>query len=108
MTLGLIGGAVAFLAAGRGTDHAALTHTWQAVIARGGQPALVSTSRREVELCRLHDGNGAGHAAGTRVGAARVDIYVGDAASSEFCGLVLPGGLAMIMSWCAIRAPTCS
>ncbi len=94
MTQGLVGAPVAFLAAGTGTDHAALTHTWQAVIARGGQPVLVSTSRREVELCRLRDGTGAARLAAARAGAARVDIYVGDAAASDFCGLVLPGGLA--------------
>jgi protease I len=94
VTQGLVAAPVAFLAAPSGTDNAALTHTWQAVIARGGQPVLVSTSRRDVELCRQHDGTGSGRPRSRRVGAARVDIHVADAAATDFCGLVLPGGLA--------------
>jgi protease I len=85
---------VAFLAAGSGTDHPAFTHTWQAVIARGGQPVLVSTSRREVELSREQARTGARRAGQARAGTARVDIYVADATATDFCGLVLPGGLA--------------
>ena len=84
----------AFLAARRGTDHAALTHTWQAVIARGGQPVLVSTSGREVELCRPLAETGPARTGAARGGSARVDVHVGEAVAADFGGLVLPGGLA--------------
>ncbi len=94
MVQGLAGAPVAFLAAGRGTDHAALTHTWQAVIARGGQPVLVSTSGREVELCRPLAETGPARTGAARVGSARVDVHVGEAVAADFGGLVLPGGLA--------------
>lgn len=94
MTQALVAAPVAFLAAGSGTDHAALAHTWQAVIARGGQPVLVSTSRREVELCRPQGRTGIRRSGQGRAGAARIDIHVADATATDFCGLVLPGGLA--------------
>lgn len=73
---------VAFLAAGRGADHAGLAHTWQAVIARGGQPVLISPAHGEVELWQPVD----------RTGTMHVDVHVADANVTDFAGLVIPGG----------------
>jgi protease I len=74
---------VAFLAADLGADPNQLMHPWQAVIARGGQPVLISTSRREVELARSPG----------RGGTMSVDVYAADARPRGFAGLVLPGGI---------------
>ncbi len=74
---------VAFLAAGYGTGNAEFTHSWQAVLARGGQPVLVSHDRAEVEL--LSQGGCAG--------SMPVDVQVMDATAASFAGLVLPGGI---------------
>lgn len=82
MAEGLSSAPVAFLAAGLGADHAALVHTWQAVLATGGQPVLVSPSRGEVELWQSPD----------RTGTMMVDVDVADANIADFAGLVLPGG----------------
>ena len=82
MAEGLSSAPVAFLAAGLGADYAVLVHTWQAVLATGGQPVLVSPSRREVELWQALD----------RTGSMLVDVDVADANVADFAGLVLPGG----------------
>lgn len=74
---------VAFLAAGQGTDQAELAHAWYAVLARGGQPVLVSPSCGEVELRQNF----------RQTGTMAVDIRVDDASAADFAGLVLPGGL---------------
>lgn len=74
---------VAFLAAGQGTDQAELAHTWQAVLARGGQPVLVSRSLREIEL----------HRNSVQITTMQVDIQLADATAADFAGLVVPGGL---------------
>lgn len=74
---------VAFLAAGQGTDLEEIAHPWQAVIARGGLPVLVSPSPDEIELCRTF----------SRAATMRVDIPVADADPASFAGLVLPGGV---------------
>jgi protease I len=74
---------VAFLAAGHGTDNAEFTHAWQAVLARDGQPVLVSPARLEIELMStVH-----------RAVRAPVDIAAPDASAVSFAGLVLPGGI---------------
>lgn len=74
---------VAFLAAGAGSDSAEFTHAWQAVLARGGQPVLVSPVPREIDPMRTFG----------RVGQAGADVQVQDASAASFAGLVLPGGI---------------
>ena len=83
MDIALDSAPVAFLAAAQGTDQAELAHTWQAVLARGGQPVLVSPARSEVELTQNFRQNGT----------MPVDIQLADASAAEFAGLVLPGGI---------------
>jgi hypothetical protein len=55
---------VAFLTAGQGSDGPEFTHAWQAVLARGGQPVLVSRAPRETDLMSTFD----------RADTARVDV----------------------------------
>jgi protease I len=74
---------VAFLAAGNGTDQAEFTHAWQAVLARGGQPVLVSPARRKIRFVNDR----------SRAGSMPVDVQVADASAESFAGLVLPGGI---------------
>ena len=75
---------VAFLAAAEGTEQSELAHPWQAVIARGGQPVLVSPAPGDIQLFSHLD----------RAGTMHVDVVVGDARASDYAGLVLPGGVA--------------
>jgi protease I len=74
---------VAFLTAGQGTDGPEFTHAWQAVLARGGQPVLVSQAPREIDLRSRFD----------RAETAPVDVQVQGASAASFAGLVLPGGM---------------
>jgi len=73
---------VAILVAGAGAGRAELCHSWQAVLALGGQPVLVSSSGGEVELVR----------GPVLAGSMHVDVEVHDADATDFAGLVLPGG----------------
>jgi protease I len=75
---------VAFLAAGQGAERAQLAHPWQAVLARGGQPVLVSPATGQIELRQGFEPSGS----------MPVDVELGRASPADFAGLVLPGGLA--------------
>ena len=46
---------VAFLAAAEGTEQSELQHPWQAVIAQGGQPVLVSPAEDRIQMFRHLD-----------------------------------------------------
>jgi protease I len=71
---------VAFLVARECADRTELCHSWQAVLALGGQPVLLSPLGGEVELIRGPVPGGSMH----------VDVEVLDATATDFVGLVLP------------------
>lgn len=73
---------VAFLVAGAGADQTELSHSWQAVLALGGHPVLVSPSGGAVELVRGPD----------PAGSMQVDVEVADADAADYAGLVVPDG----------------
>lgn len=73
---------VAFLVMGHRADQAELSHSWQAVLALGGQPALVSSSGGEVGLFR----------GPVPAGSMQPDVELPDADAAGFAGLVLAGG----------------
>jgi deglycase len=73
---------VAFLVPGEGTGHAELLRPWQAVIAGGGRPVLVSPAAGQIQL--------AGHPDHATM---PVDVPVGLADEHDYVGLVLPGGV---------------
>jgi protease I len=70
---------VAFLVAGTGAYQAELSHSWQAVLAIGAQPVLVSPLGGEIELVSGPVSGGSMH----------VDVEVAEADATEFAGLVL-------------------
>lgn len=84
MAISLQSAPVAFLAAAEGTERSELAHPWQAVIARGGQPVLVSPAPGDIQLFSHLD----------RADRMHVDVAVGEARASDYAGLVLPGGVA--------------
>ena len=76
--------AIAFLAAAEGTEQVELIEPWQAVLARGWRPVLVSPVPDRIQMFKHLD----------RGGTKCVDVPVSAAAESDFAGLVLPGGVA--------------
>jgi protease I len=76
--------AVAFLAAGEGTEQSELKQPWQAVIGQGGRPVLVSPARDKIQMFEHLD----------RADTQAVDVQVEDARADDYVGLVLPGGVA--------------
>jgi protease I len=75
---------VAFLAAAEGTEQSELQHPWDAVIAQGGRPVLVSPAPDKIQMFEHLD----------RGDTMPVDVQVGAALVADFAGLVLPGGVA--------------
>jgi protease I len=75
---------VAFLAAAEGTEQSELQHPWDAVIAQGGHPVLVSPAPDTIQMFEHLD----------RGRTMPVDVQVGAALAADFAGLVLPGGVA--------------
>ncbi|MDP9820295.1 type 1 glutamine amidotransferase domain-containing protein [Nocardioides massiliensis] len=75
---------VAFLVATEGTEQVELTEPWKAVEQAGGQPVLISTESGTIQAFNHLE------AADTF----DVDVAVGDAATGDYAGLVLPGGVA--------------
>jgi protease I len=76
--------AVAFLAAGEGTEQSELRQPWEAVIAEGGRPVLVSPAKDKIQLFEHLD----------RADTQAVDVNVADARAEDYAGLLLPGGVA--------------
>src|ERR1700738_1805395 len=76
--------AVAFLAAGEGTEQSELRQPWQAVIEQGGRPVLVSPAKDKIQMFEHLD----------RADTQAVDVQVEDARADDYAGLVLPGGVA--------------
>jgi deglycase len=75
---------VAFLAAAEGTEQVELVEPWQAVLAMGWLPLLVSPAPDKIQMFNHLD----------RGDTKNVDLPVGAAAEGDFAGLVLPGGVA--------------
>jgi protease I len=75
---------IAFLAAAEGTEQVELVEPWQAVLAMGWRPLLVSPAPGRIQMFNHLD----------RGGTKDVDVPVSAAAESDFAGLVLPGGVA--------------
>jgi protease I len=75
---------VAFLAAAEGTEQAELTKPWEAVLAKGGRPVLVSPAEDKIQMFNHLD----------RGDVMDVDMPVRAADEQQFIGLVLPGGVA--------------
>ena len=75
---------VAFLAAAEGTEQAELREPWEAVLAHGGRPVLISPSGDTIQMFEHLD----------RGDTMPVDVHVGDARVADYVGLVLPGGVA--------------
>jgi deglycase len=75
---------IAFLAAAEGTEQVELVEPWQAVLAMGWRPLLVSPEPGRIQMFNHLD----------RGGTKDVDVRVSAAAESDFAGLVLPGGVA--------------
>jgi protease I len=80
----LASGQVAFLAAEEGTEQSELQHPWDAVIAQGGFPVLVSPATEMIQMFEHLD----------RGDKMPVDVHVSDASVNDYVGLVLPGGVA--------------
>ena len=75
---------VAFLAAGEGTEQAELQKPWEAVLARGGRPVLVSPAESKIQMFEHLD----------RGDTMSVDLQPAEAKAQDYAGLVLPGGVA--------------
>src|ERR1700761_437864 len=75
---------IAFLAAGEGTEQAELLEPWQAVLEQGGRPVLISDVRDKIQMFEHLD----------RGETQAVDVQITDARTSDYVGLVLPGGVA--------------
>jgi protease I len=84
MGTALQGTAVAFLAAGEGTEQSELTRPWERVTAEGGDPVLVAPEPGEIQMFEHLD----------RDGRMAVDVPVRSAREADFAALVLPGGVA--------------
>jgi protease I len=84
MGTALTSASVAFLAAAEGTEQSELQHPWDAVIAQGGHPVLVSPAPDKIQMFEHLDHGET----------MPVDIQVGAALVADFAGLVLPGGVA--------------
>jgi protease I len=75
---------VAFLAAAEGAEQAELQRPWQAVIEQGGRPVLISAAKDKIQMFEHLD----------RGETQAVDVQITDARTSDYVGLVLPGGVA--------------
>ncbi|MET9079445.1 type 1 glutamine amidotransferase domain-containing protein [Streptomyces sp. NPDC004232] len=75
---------IAFLTAPEGVEQVELTEPWQAALAAGLDPVLVSTSPGQVQAFHHLD----------KADTFTVDEVVGDTSAESFGGLVLPGGVA--------------
>ena len=75
---------IAFLAASEGTEQVELTEPWQAVLAMGWRPVLVSPAPDRIQMFNHLD----------RGDTKDVDVPISAAAERGFAGLVLPGGVA--------------
>jgi protease I len=75
---------VAFLAAGEGTEQAELQQPWEAVLAQGGRPVLVSPAEGKIQMFEHLD----------RGDTMPVDLHPATAKPQDYAGLVLPGGVA--------------
>ncbi|WP_069812150.1 type 1 glutamine amidotransferase domain-containing protein [Streptomyces sp. TP-A0874] len=75
---------VAFLVAMEGTEQVELTGPWQAVIAAGGTPELLSTGAGEIQAFNHLD----------KADTFPVDRKVDQARVADYDALVLPGGVA--------------
>ncbi|MEU3985542.1 type 1 glutamine amidotransferase domain-containing protein [Streptomyces sp. NPDC026672] len=75
---------IAFLVAPEGIEQVELTEPWQAVVATGDTPVLVSTEPGRVQAFDHLD----------KADTFPVDQVVDEADPAEFGGLVLPGGVA--------------
>jgi len=84
MGTALTSASVACLAAAEGTEQSELQHPWDAVIAQGGHPVLVSPAPDKIQMFEHLD----------RGDTMPVDIQAGAALVADFAGLVLPGGVA--------------
>src|ERR687895_1170687 len=80
----LQGKRIAFLVAPEGAEQIELTEPWKAVEQAGGTPELISTEQGEIQAFNHLD----------RGDTFAVDRTVSEASSSEYDGLVLPGGVA--------------
>jgi protease I len=75
---------VAFLVAPEGAEQVELTEPWQAVEQAGGTPELISTEQGEIQAFNHLD----------KGDTFPVDRTAAEASSSDYDGLVLPGGVA--------------
>ena len=80
----LAGRRIAFLVAAEGIEQVELTDPWEAVLAAGGQPVLVSPEKGTVQAFNHLD----------KADNFDVDQTVADADPEAFARLVLPGGVA--------------
>jgi protease I len=80
----LHGKRIAFLVAPEGTEQVELTEPWKAVEDAGGTPELISTDSGEIQAFNHLD----------TADTFAVDHTVSDASTSDYDGLVLPGGVA--------------
>ena len=80
----LQGKRIAFVVAPEGVEQVELTEPWKAVEQAGGTPELVSTEKGSVQAFNHLD----------KADTFPVDRTVGDVSSSDYDGLVLPGGVA--------------
>ena len=80
----LQGKRIAFLVAPEGTEQVELTEPWKAVEDAGGTPELISTDSGEIQAFNHLD----------KADTFSVDHTVSDASTSDYDGLVLPGGVA--------------
>ncbi|MFD5796096.1 type 1 glutamine amidotransferase domain-containing protein [Streptomyces diastatochromogenes] len=75
---------IAFLTAPEGVEQVELTEPWQAALAAGHDPVLVSTESGQVQAFHHLD----------KADTFTVDEVVEDVSAESFGGLVLPGGVA--------------
>jgi protease I len=80
----LQGKRIAFLVAPEGAEQVELTEPWEAVSNEGATPELISTEAGQVQAFNHLD----------KGGTFKVDHTVGEVSSSDYDGLVLPGGVA--------------
>ena len=80
----LDGKRIAFLAATEGTEQVELTDPWDALVAEGATPELISTEAGEIQAFNHLD----------RADSFTVTKTVAEADASDYDGLVLPGGVA--------------
>ena len=80
----LSGKKVAFIVANEGIEQVELTRPWDAVKKAGGEPVLVAPKKGEVRAFNHLD----------KADTFEVDLTTEELASSQFAGVVLPGGVA--------------